>query len=395
MKLVVLDPDLATFSGHNFNYIEGIVREARSRGIETRILAYRGIDPAVAAAVGATGHFTTPGRAVLNDIPGGPEVGAAWTHVALNAVFHRDLGPLTSELGPDTMVFVPAATSRQLLALAQWLSLIAAPSLPSMICLFRYDLDAYAGEVARLKVPALVLSTLARPAVLCCETAENAEAHRSALGLDFATMPLPFIVPSAAHRPPPTARPVVGYFGDARYMKGFQLLPGLCELTRRGGYPYRLTIQTFDSGESAAASAQVAQVRELATRDGSGVTLVEGALDLPSYHRLLDAADIVCLPYLASAYRIASSAIFCEAISAGRVLVVPDQTWMSAEIRRLGGVPVTFDAWTPVAVDEAIRRAIADLPAQAAAARDLARAWNAQNGPKRVVDRLVSWHRPG
>ncbi len=393
MKLVILDPDLATFSGHNFNYLEGIAREARARGIETRIFAFRNVEPAVAQAIGAIGHFTTPGRAILNDIPGGPEIGAAWTHVALNAVFHRDLVPLTAELGPDTLVFVPAATSRQLLALSQWLSLIAAQSLPTLVCLFRYDLDAYAGEAPRLKLPAVVLSTLARPAVFCCETEENAQVHGAALGLDFATLPLPFVVPSAAHRPPPAERPVVGYFGDARYMKGFQLLPGLCELARASGHPYRLAIQAFDTGESAEATASVEKVRRISASADGEVSLVEGALDLASYHRLLDAADIVCLPYLASAYRVASSAIFCEAISAGRVLVIPDRTWMSAAFRRLGGEPTTFDAWTPSAVDEAIRRAIADLPALAAEARRLSEAWNATNGPKAVVDRLVGWHR--
>lgn len=394
MKLVVLDPDLATFSGHNFNYLEGLVREARSRGIETRIFAYRGVEGAVASTIGAAGHFTTLGRAVLNDIPGGAEVGAAWTHVAINAVFHRDLAPLTTELGPDTLVFVPAATSRQLFALAQWLSLIAAPSLPTLVCLFRYDLDAYAGEAARLKVPALVLSTLTRPAVLCCETEENAEAHRSALDLDVATLPLPFTIPSPAHRPPPATRPVVGYFGDARYMKGFHLMPGLCERARSDRL-YRLMIQTFDTGEIPAATGQIAEVRRLAAAAKDDVTLVEGALDPSTYRRLLDAADIVCLPYLASAYRIASSAIFCEATSAGRVVVIPEDTWMSATVRRLGAKPVTFNEWTAAAVDAAIRRAIADLPARAAEARRLALAWNAENGAKAVIDRLVGWHRRG
>lgn len=394
MKLVVLDPDLATFSGHNFNYLEGIAREARARGIETRIFAYRGIEPAVADAIGAVGHFTTLGRAVLNDIPGDAEVGAAWTHVALNAVFHRDLVPLTAELGPETLVFVPAATSRQILGLAQWLSLIAGPSLPTLVCLLRYDLDAYAGEGPRLKAPALVLSTTARPAVFCCETVENAEAHRATLGLDFATLPLPFTMPSSEHRPPPTDRPVVGYFGDARYMKGFHLLPRLCELARVGDRSYRLAIQTFDTGESLSATGQIAEVRRFAAA-GSDTELIEGALDPSAYRRLLDAADIVCLPYLASAYRVASSAVFCEALSASRVVVVPEDTWMSASVRRLGGNPVAFREWTPEAVDAAIRHAIADLPARAAEARCLARAWDAENGAKAVVDRLVAWHRRG
>lgn len=393
MKLVILDPDLTTFSGHNFNYVEGIAREARARGIDTRIFAFRDIQPAVAKAVDAVGHFTTPGRAVLNDIPGDANVGVSWTHVVMNAVFLRDLVPLTGELGRDTLVFVPAATSRQLFALAQWLALIAPPSLPSLVCLFRYDLDNYPNERELLKVPIKVLATLQRPAVLCCETAEIAETYVSSLDVPVTTIPFPFVVPfepRASDRVPGSA--TVGYFGDARYMKGSHLLPGLCEQAAASGDAYHLCIQTFLTGEEAAVPAQLAAVRRAALAAPEKVRLIEGPQPLARYHRLLLGCDIVLLPHNATTYRRQTSAIFCEAVSAGKVIVMPEETSMSSAIRRMGGDPVTFSEWTVQGVQAALLRAVRELDARRPEAMRLAGIWNKENGAKALVERLVGWH---
>ncbi|MBI1778552.1 MAG: glycosyltransferase [Proteobacteria bacterium] len=396
MKLVILDPDLATFGGHNFNYLEGIVGEARSRGIDTRVFGYRGIKPEVAKALGAVGHFAVLGRAALTDVDGGPKIRAAWTHVVLNAVFARDLQPLTQELGPETLVLVPAASSRQLFALAQWLALIAPPSLPQLVCLFRYDLAAYAGEEEFLGVPAAVLASLKRPAILCCETEANALAHQTALQLRFLTMPFPFPVPERVPSNPKTGdRPRVGYFGDGRYMKGFHLLPGLAEMALAANAAYRLWVQTFDTGDDPDAKGHLLSLRRLAARDAEAVVLLDGTVDSARYRRFMLDCQIVLLPYHAPTYRRASSAIFCEAVSAGRVVVVPEETWMCEALRRLGVEPLTFRDWSVPALDGVLRQAASDLPRRRQEAERIAVHWNAGNGPKPVLDQLTRWYERG
>jgi hypothetical protein len=394
VKLIILDPDLMGFGGHNFNYLEGMVRHARSLGIATHVFAHRQCAPAVLQALGATPHFTTPGRAIITDVEGPDEVRIAWTHVVLNTMFGRDLVPLTRELGPDTVVFVPATTSRQTAALAEWLALIAPVSLPRLVCLLRFDIDNYPTEGDLLKVPIRVLATLKRPAVFCCETEENTEVYRATLGVPVQTMPLPFVVPAAkgteSARPHPA---IVGYFGDARFMKGSHLLPGLCELAGHGDGSYRLCIQTFDAGAEAPVPAQIAAVRRAAVNYPDAIRFVEGPQKLDRYHRLLRDSDIVLLPHRAATYRRQTSAIFCEAVSAGKVVVMPDGSSMSTTMRLLGSDPITFQDWTVEGVQEALIRAVGELDARRAEAQHLARLWNERHGPKAIVNFLVAQHR--
>jgi len=396
VKLLILDPDLTSFGGHNFNYLDGMVREARARGVETSILGFRSIEPAVARALGAVGYFTAPGRGMLTDVNGPEEIRLAWNQVVLNAIFGRDLARLTPGLSPDMLVFVPAATSRQLPALAEWLALVAPPSLPKLVCLFRYDLDGYPAERERLKIPAQVLGTLARPAVFCCETVENAELHQAALGFPFLTMPQPFVIRAPT---PPTRRATipatVGYFGDARFMKGSHLLPGLCEIAARPNSPYRLCIQTFNISDDPQVPGQLTAVRRRAIEAPAGIRFIEGAQEISAYHRLLVGCDIVLLPHRQMTYRRQTSAIFCEAMSAGKVVVIPEDTSMSRSVRRLGGDPITFCDWTVEGIHEAIVRAVAELEARSSEARGLALKWNAENGPGAMIDFLVRQHGAG
>jgi glycosyltransferase involved in cell wall biosynthesis len=389
VKLVILDPDLTSFGGHNFNYLDGMVSEARARGIETRIYGFHEMDPNVRRALGAVGHFKTPGRAMVTDVAGGTQVSVAWTHVVLNEMFGRDLTALKPEMGPDTLVFVPAATSRQTAALAAWLALIAAVSLPKVVCLFRYDLDGYPDEREMLKVPVTVLGTLARPTVFCCETEENAELHRQAFGFPVATMPQPFAIAPAPDTPRRGGKPVVGYFGDARHMKGSHLLPGLCELVSVTNSSYRLCLQTFDTGAEPEVRGQLAGVRKVAVTSPDAIRLILGAQEISRYHRLLHGCDIVLLPHRRQTYRRQTSAIFCEAVSAGKPVVVPDESSMSSALRRYGADPVVFREWTVEGVHAALLRAVADLTRKTQEAKQVAQAWNVDNGAKAMVDFLV------
>lgn len=391
MKLVILDPDLTGFGGHNFNYLEGMAREARARGIATRVFAHRACDPAVLRELDATPHFATLGRAFVTDVEGPESVRVAWTHVVLNAMFRRDLEPLARELGPDTVVFVPSTSSRQATALAEWLALLAPPSLPQLVCLLRYDIDSYPGEGELLRWPAQVLATLKRPAAFCCETDENVVAYEAALKVPLKTMPQPFVLretKSAGERE--HGQVVVGYFGDARYMKGSHLLPGLCELAGKGDRGYCLRIQTYDGGTEGQVAGQIAAIKQAAASYPDAVQLIEGSQKLERYHQLLHDCDVVLLPYRAVAYRRSTSAIFCEGVSAGKVMVMPAETSMSAMLRQLGGDPVTFDEWSVHGVQTALERAVREIGRRRREAQALAQLWNEAHGPKAIVDFLVS-----
>ena len=52
------------------------------------------------------------------------------------------------------------------------------------------------------------------------------------------------------------------------------------------------------------------------------------------YFLLLEQADIVLLPYNSKYYHVQTSGIFTEALSAGKIVIVSDNTWMSLQLNK-------------------------------------------------------------
>jgi hypothetical protein len=176
-------------------------------------------------------------------------------------------------------------------------------------------------------------------------------------------------------------------------MKGAHLLPGLAAAAASADGGFRLCVQAFSAGDDAEAPRQLGQVRRWAAKSPEAVRLLQQPMSVERYRRVLQGCAVVMLPYLASAYRVASSAVFCEAVAAGRPVIVPEDTWMSGVLRRFGAKPATFTSWSVPAILASLRAVLADLAQRRAEAARLASAWNTANGPERLIDRLEEWQR--
>ncbi|MBI1208988.1 MAG: hypothetical protein GC191_17085 [Azospirillum sp.] len=157
-----------------------------------------------------------------------------------------------------------------------------------------------------------------------------------ALGvLPFRTFPIPSAAlpdrPAAAGRKPL----VVAYLGDAREEKGFQHLPRLVadlhdEYLAVGRV--RFTIQSnfnVPGGEPACALAKT----RLQDFDPAAVKLIDGPFPPAAYGALLNATDILLLPYDPGRYFARSSGIFVEAMGQGIPAVIPGGTWMAYAVQ--------------------------------------------------------------
>ncbi|MCL5274164.1 MAG: hypothetical protein M1434_05370 [Chloroflexi bacterium] len=67
--------------------------------------------------------------------------------------------------------------------------------------------------------------------------------------------------------------------------------------------------------------------------NGCDVMLVPDVLTRPQYIGWLRSSDIILLPYDPAVYSERTSGIFCEAISAGKMVAVTDGTWMANELK--------------------------------------------------------------
>src|SRR5262249_30390871 len=145
-------------------------------------------------------------------------------------------------------------------------------------------------------------------------------------------LPLPLLIPEAPEKTSRASPLTVAYLGHASHHKGFHLLPDVIAQFTAGDAPH-FVVQFY--GNEGLFRQQAERLAKLPR-----VTFLSGPLGRGDYARLMNEADIILLPYSSAFYGWASSGILAEALSLGKVVVVPDQTWLSRQMKdfKSGGV---------------------------------------------------------
>ena len=200
----------------------------------------------------------------------------------------------------------------------------------------------------------------------------------SALALDHARPRGP--------RPDDAGSPLrLGYLGGTRLERGADLIPALIRRTRRVfGDRIAWTAQ-FDPDGLDPLSQDGLGADLGFMRDDPAVELTDGKVSTEAYFAMLDRMDIVVLPYR-ERYEVSGSGVFVEALTLGKVLVLPERGWMADFARRYGSEPVTFGAATPDAVLAAVQEAVDRYPELGGGAFRAAETWNAEEGSAAQIE---------
>lgn len=230
--------------------------------------------------------------------------------------------------------------------------------------------------------------------LIYCETQSQIDTLRELGGDTFDIRLFPYVAAGLAleHATPRAAAsdgPLrLGYLGATREERGADLIPALVHETRKAfGDRIGWTVQLDPGGLARLAERPVDEAIAM-LRDDPGVELIDGKVSTENYFAMLDRMDIVVLPYR-QRYEVSGSGVFVEALSLGKVLVVPRRGWMADFARRYGNEPATFDDASPDSVLAAVREAIdrhADLSQRALAAAD---SWNAAQGSAAEIGRWL------
>jgi glycosyltransferase involved in cell wall biosynthesis len=171
------------------------------------------------------------------------------------------------------------------------------------------------------------------------DTEQLCAAYGALCGTPFELLPVPVDLDVSARHPRPGPL-TVGYFGDARDEKGFDLLPEIVRFARAAGdaQKVRFVLQAnLNTPEGDALSRRA--LEELAGMAGPDLELVHGPLTLADYRALFERTDIVLLPYRPDAYAARSSGVLMEAIAAGLPSLVTRGGWMEATLARAPAHP--------------------------------------------------------
>ena len=151
------------------------------------------------------------------------------------------------------------------------------------------------------------------------------------------------------------------YAGGARIDKGFDQLPPIISHVR-SIFPQRkisFLIHGYISGIPSAQDREAIR-KTLEWLNQENIPLIQSPLEREAYYQMLSEADIILFPYVnhdPSRRYLATSGILAEAMALGKVVVVPDDTWLGMQVQRSGGGTIYQNrSELPHAVEDAILR---------------------------------------
>jgi glycosyltransferase involved in cell wall biosynthesis len=219
---------------------------------------------------------------------------------------------------------------------------------------------------------------------ICSDTEEMVSQFEMICAVKVHLLPLPVILDDLPSRATGDSRVCVAYLGHASLFKGVQLLPDVIRsVVAQEGAPHFL-IQAYGDPQLCATLQ-----RELAGFPANAVALTVGAVDAETYRGFLQQAHIVLLPYAKEFYGWASSGIFSEAMSLGKVVIVTADTWLARQLEKFHGGGVTVAALNAQELAGAIRQAVRSLPELSALAAAAAPLWKKHNSPSSFVDTVL------
>ncbi|WP_420407935.1 glycosyltransferase [Hoeflea sp.] len=223
------------------------------------------------------------------------------------------------------------------------------------------------------------------------DTDRLAEAYDRLSPLRFRCLPIPLELPQLDEgrlaKPGSTGktRLTLAFLGDARREKGYHLLPGmvreLSDLFEEG----RVQLVHQCSFPVVGGEPGMAEARaELESLPGSWTRAFPDPLPIDDYFDLLGTVDLIVLPYDTGLYSARSSGVLAEALAFGIPAVVPDNTWMSDQIR--GGLGEVFATEDQLAA--AVRRAVENWQDRRTRCLENQGGWRERHSAKRLVDML-------
>lgn len=390
MRIVACANGLRGLRGHYFNLALGLRAETRARGIDLDLLAHTSLPLALAERLQARPifHYTH-----YEELRGGRDGLGLPDLEKIGGQFAADLE--AADIGDPDLLFVPTARTNELYGIGEWLAR-AHPARPPVVALnfmvgdFRTEVrilaPAWSADVYRVAFERLFQAIPRERVCLSSSSAEIAAAVGAIAEMDVPVYPMPKFIPDpeGVVRPPNPA-PVIGVLGDFNADRRAVLLPQIARMAASANLACRFLVQ----GPGRMVRTDLAGVF-LSLREEPNVHMINTELDFDGYFSALFACDIVMLPYGRAQYAAMTSGIFTEALAFGKIVIVPDGTWMAGMLAAGHGAGVAFPALNAEALFAAIEQVLGAYGTLAEQAARRAPAWRKTNGLGAFLDRLLA-----
>jgi len=355
----LVDQCLTGLTGHHLFYNRALAEAATEMGFRTTVLAGRDFPADHLAPFDVRGVFRPDWRAA----PPAWTVKSRFTLDALDRIsFQRFRSDLKRAFRPTTwsphdLVFGQMIAPRHLAAWLEWLSALPAGRAPVLAVHVAYDPSRFFAHRQLKRSLRMFKESSHHGRLIAMSDTSRLTAVYGEL-LERKVFVLPHVIsPSIGKLSPfPEAvPPVFGVLGSPRSEKGFaEAVQAVLELSADPDPPRFLVVTNRPDASS------LPWVRKLCAARLSNVELVDEEYESDEdYARLLGRTSTLVLPYHLNVYGARTSGVFCEALAAGRAVIVSEGSWMSDKAGDVAACRRTPER-DPAALAAAIRSAVLD-----------------------------------
>ena len=397
MRFILIAHGLIDRSGHHYMEARAFKEEATRHGLECTILAHRDVSASIRDELGALPLFRhTPYKRLFQRRCFGQlrDFRFYGKHMS------RELMSLPPGMITSTDVLVSTLTkARDIHGLALWLTQLSRVERPFVAMNFMIDdisrpgsetsdwtLNLKAAMFYRLAFSRLRKIMGRNRFLLSAGGTAFAQTMTRVLGYPVQTFPLPVQhdLPSCeTDSVPPGESPFIVFLGHMQQRKGSDLI-GAVILRVLEQYPdCRFLLQANPESWEKRWQDEIGPVA------GARVHIHRGEMSQDEYQTAMKRANLVLLPYDRAGYTLQTSGVFSEAMTMGKVSIIPDGTWMADMARKQGGGAVLFEKFEAAAIAEAVCGALQCLPKLTRNMRNISSTWRESMGMKAFFQRIL------
>ncbi len=372
----IIDSGLKNRMGHHYHQNKAMAGFLEKKNIPYQIYGAKNIEKDIAEELDVTPLFRFSLYSVnLGETPGASDYRRDFRD--FNQAYFDDLCSLDmSKIKEEDVILLHTANYNQMMGFAKWLQKFG-DKMPYVFVILPFA--DFLIRVSNVNIGSELyhegLSHLPKTDKILLTSTEDkiCRIYSDLAGRDVSIIPVPivdFVPPPVSERKSGPLR--ITYLGHGRTGKGTQYLSSIVRRAQADNLNVEFHIQLSILNN-------LEDVREGLERFDKGVSIYSGKLSKEKYLNLMMDADIIFLPYKKISYMYSTSGVFTEAMSLGKVVVVPGDTWIERELIKYNGGGKSFQNDKIREIYGALKEAVEDFETQskkAKAAADDFRKWH-------------------
>lgn len=347
-RIIIGDPSFTSYSGHCYEYMLSLRKCFNRRGYDTVLIGNRGLSSAIVEKSDTIPGFTywCDARPLSPGVTPDTDRGRNLIRQIHEEAIINDLSKIDEKIkfGNADIFILNTFRHWGLRGIVKWMEKLGGDRAPHIVLILHFtafpviDESDVIYKMYQDAFTSIEKSFLRNRFIMMADSDGLISEYQNISNLSFLLAPIPHAAREEV--PPPYTKKGVGtinisYLGEARYHKGFHLLPYMINNIKKSSLDERVHFKIQNFCNNPRESFYLTTMGKFYESDN--LTFFPSIFDEIEYEAFLNQSDIILIPYLLDNYYIQTSGIYAEAISIGKPVVVSMGTWMASQVKKYGG----------------------------------------------------------